>query len=514
MHPGLIVIVVILIVRAMKREGSKNFFLHQKFSFRTILRVILFIAMYLNIASIQTDLLPTLPIHLRGKWLIIIIQLVGSGIFLTLLLHWGPPWLAWRICRPLRLFFLCRFFYWFTLGAKGRESERFEMLLRVAQRRISKHPPPFSLDDWTTATQALLWEIRGNARRADALLQAFDLCPDGMKPSRILRRYAFEELAWLAARRSDWAAVRFRACQGAGRGVRFLKFLAEMHLQHKVNRTVLFLAWMVSPLRFRAWLVMRPLLGRCADNGIKMPYPVQQAPDRGPRRANLKLLFKVSQGQPVAMEEVFLPARKWDEQWTGLEKENLLRRGMELRARDVLLITQNIEERVLDELEELAAAADGDIPQEIVDRTTDTDRSYVARLGQSIRNRLYDDMNRAQALIKVENERPLSEDEFQAYWENWLYMQVTVSRLLRILGPDELGTLWYGGLRNTTWNGAASIYNACGKRASWIAIIMFYWVATISQQLGDEQAETINRNNMTICGYTAPGKFRSSLFRW
>jgi hypothetical protein len=548
MNPGLIVLIVVLIVRAMKRQGGGQgtrktggvtVFLGQEVSFRIVFRVVLFIVTYLVLAFMLEDLLPGLPIRLRSQWLIDIIQVAGSGIFLTVLLRCGPPWLAWRICRPLRLFFPGSFFYWFTLGAKKRESERFGTLMRVAQGKMSKHPPaaasglkaglrrlfllkktppPFSPDAWTTATQALLSEIGRNSSRADHLLQAFDLCPPGMKTSRVLRRYAFEELAWHAAKRGDWEAVRHRARQGVGRGVRFLKLLAAMHLQHKVNRTVLLLAWMVSPLRLRSLPLVRPLLRRRADDGVKMPGPAQPIPSTCPRRTHLDLLYKASRGKPVSMEEVFLLAKRWNAQWTALDKENLLLRGMELRARDVLAMTQTIEETVLEELEELAAAADGAITEEIVTGMTDGDDSYAARLGWRIRNRLYDDMNRAQALFQVElfqlkNEQPLSEDEIQEYWENWLCMQATASRLCRILGTDELGTLWYGGLRNMAWNGAARIYNACGKRAAWIAIIMFYWVVTIAQRLGDEQAETVNRNNMTVCGYTAPGKFRSRLFR-
>ena len=514
MHIGLIVLVVAFIVRALKREGGGKLPLQQKVSFRTVIRVIFFIATYLNLAFILAVPLSTLPIRLQSKWLINITQWVGSGIFLMVLLRWGPPWLAWRICRPFRLFFLGRSVYWFTFGTKERESERFETLLRVAQRRISKHPPAtFSPDAWTTATHALLWEIRGDFHRADNLLQAFDFCSPGIKTSRILRRYAFEELAWHAAKRGTWEAVQLRAGQGVGRGARFFGCLAEMHLQHRVNRTTLLLTWLVAPLRLRTWPFVRLLIGRGADNGMKMPGPTQAVRDKGPRRTHLDLLYKASQGRPVAMAEVFLLAEEWDAQWTRFEKENLLRRGMELRVRDVLTTTQTIEAMVLDELEELAAAADGAIPQEIVARMTDVDSSHVTRLNRRIRSRLYDDLNRAQALITVEKEQPLSEDELQEYWENWLGMQATVSRLCQILGPDELGTLWYGGLRSVAWNGAASIYNGCGKRVSWIAIIMFYWVATISQQVGDKQAETVNRNNMTICGYTAPGRFRTSLFR-
>jgi hypothetical protein len=459
-------------------------------------------------------LVPLVFIYLIRDWRIDSIPAVPLAGLILFILTWRffiPPWLAWRVCRPLGLFFPGRFFYYFAVDTPGTP-QRFETLMRIAQRRISKHPPtPFSPDAWTTATHALLWEIRGNASKADDLLQAFDLCPPGIKTSRILRRYAFEELAWHAAKRGDWKTVQHRASLGVGRGARFFKLLAEMHLQHYVNRTYLLLAWMVSPLRLRAWPFVRPLLGMCDDNGIKLPGPEQPAPDRDPRRTHLDLLCKASQGEPVAMEEVFLLAQKWDEQWTGLEKENLLRRGMELGARNVLTITQTIEEMVLDELEELAAAADGAIPQEIAADMTDADLSYAARLGWRIRNRLYDDMNRAQALIKIEKAQPLAEEEIQEYWENWLHMQATVSRLCRILGSDELGTLWHAGLRSVAWNNPVNLYNGCGKRSAWISIIMFYWVVTISRQLEDEQAETANRGNMTICGYAAPRRFRSRL---
>ncbi len=80
------------------------------------------------------------------------------------------------------------------------------------------------------------------------------------------------------------------------------------------------------------------------------------------RLTHMSILFKASEGISIEIGEVFRLAGSWANEFSVHKKDNLLRRGMELGARDVFGLAQKIEESVLDELEEMAAAAEGEIP--------------------------------------------------------------------------------------------------------------------------------------------------------
>lgn len=189
----------------------------------------------------------------------------------------------------------------------------------------------------------------------------------------------------------------------------------------------------------------------------------------------------------------------------------MLRRGLELGARDVLGIAAKIKENVLEELEEMAGIADGEIPAEIAGRPEDEKPSCATKLAVRLKNRLYDDVSRAQALFVLEKDAPVADEAILDLWERWLALREAVARLQSLLGPAELATLWYGGLREDAWNGASRLSNACGNRIAWISIIQFRWVVEIAELLGDEEAMTVNRNNMKLCGYRPPFSPRQSL---
>ena len=183
------------------------------------------------------------------------------------------------------------------------------------------------------------------------------------------------------------------------------------------------------------------------------------------------------------------------------------------RAENFLGDVRAIEETVLEELEELTAAAEGEIPEAVTaEMEGNGGISCETRLALRLRNRLHDDVHRAQELFRLEKDHQFAEDLMES-WEIWLELHGAASRLHRMLGTNELATLWYGGLRDVAWNNASRIFNSSGKRTAWISIIMFHWVATTSQLLGDEEGMTVNRNNMKICGYAPPNKFLSRLLR-
>ena len=542
MHIGAIIIVIIIIRCLANRSGqgvkpaqsSGSNLVYQDVSFRSVFLVVFYVSLYAVLIFPFYDALERILPPFRITWLRDLLLIAGAGIPPLVLFRAVPPWLAWRVCRPLRIPFLARFFYWFTPGATVRELESFAALLRAARGfepsppvakedskkekmlrffLLKRKPLPFRIDDWLIASTALAAEVRGDYDRTRRLIRCFDLCPPEMRASGILRRFAFEEMALNAAKRGEWEEVMHRANLGAGRSMPLLKLLATAGQNGRVNRIMLWLAWLISPKRLTSFpFVLDAQKGCAAPHGTShvQDYPES---DSNPRKTHLRLLQRASEGAPVAMEEVFCLARTWDGELTSRSEENLLRRGMELGARDVLGIAGKIRESVLDELGELAAVADGRMPEEVFDDWEEEDPSCVDELLSRLRNRLYDQVSRAQDQFEVESGATLSDEEIQERWEIWLALHDAASRLHRLLGTDELATLWYGGLGNTAWNSASRIFNSTGERTAWIAILMFYWVAEISELLGDEESRETNLNNMKICGYSQPYSLRRFLLR-
>lgn len=501
----------------------------QETSWRLIfLTLFLIIAYVLLAAWLSVTLAPVLA-SVRIEWLRKSLEFAGLVLFPLVVLRSVPPWLAWRVCRPAKLFLLGRFCYWFTPGAGKRELEQFAALLD-AMRGVPPAPPPagknglkekilrflllkkpprlFSVDAGTVVALALAAEIRGDFGRAERLLHAFALGPPEATVPRMLRRFAFEELAWHSAQRGAWQSVLDRARRGCGRGMPLLKLLARERLTGRVNRLVLVLAWSIFPARWRAlpfvWSAMR-------GSGAPPPKPDSPAPVASLRLTHLRLLHQAAEGLPVAMVEVFRLAQRWDKEFTPDREEILLRRGMALGARDVLGMTGKIRESVLEELEELAATADGEIPEEIGAGVEGEERVCATQLAVRLRNRLYDEVARTQELCKLEENAQVSDAEILDLWERWLALHEAVTRFQRLLGTGELATLWHGGLRNAAWNGASRLSNACGNRIAWISIIQFYWVIQLAELLEDEEAMTVNRNNLKLCGYRPPSAPRRLL---
>lgn len=527
-----VVVLCVLLYRTLANLANRNSSkgdsadarrgVEQETSWRGLFLTPFFIVAYVLLAGWLSMVLPPVLAPVRIEWLRTSLQVAGPMLLPLVIFRLAPPWLAWRVCRPLNLFFLSRFCYWFTLGAKKRELEQFAALLN-ALRGVPPAPPPvgktglkekmlrglllkrpprlFIVDAGTVAALALAAEVRGDAGRAERLLQAFDLGPPGTTGPRMLRRFAFEELAWHSAQRGAWQSVLDRARRGCGRGMPLLKLLARNHLTGRVNGLVLGLAWSISPARRRAlpfvWSAMR-------RRGAPPPKPAPSAPVASLRLTHLRLLHQAAEGLPVAMAEVFRLARRWDEEWTPHQEESLLRRGMELGARDVFGMTGKFRESVLEELEELAATADGAIPEEIGAEGEGGECACATQLAVRLRNRLYEEVSRAQELCELEGNAQVSDAEILDLWERWLALHEAVTRFQRLLGTGELATLWHGGLRHTAWNGACRFFNACGDRIAWISILQFYWVIQLAERLGDEEALTVNRNNLKLCGYDPP----------
>jgi hypothetical protein len=165
-----------------------------------------------------------------------------------------------------------------------------------------------------------------------------------------LRRLAFEELAWHAARRKDWESVLCRV-RFAGMRIPLLKLLAQKHLGRRVSRTRILLAFLISPSRIKAFRFVLDAMKR-GGRQLLVPESPPEMQD-GFRLIHLRLLSKASEGACIGMDEVLRLAHSWSHEFTTRKQEALLRRGVELEARDILGIAERIEESVLDELEEI-----------------------------------------------------------------------------------------------------------------------------------------------------------------
>lgn len=497
--------------RAAQRKAEIN----GEMPWRLLLVYFSMVTEYVIFVVLWTIALLYAHLSIKPEWLDQSIVIAGAAIPVFLIHVWFCPWLAWRICRPLGLFFFARRLYRFTPGASRRDIENFEALLRALRGVVPAPPPPmkkgpgikrlrfllvnkkplpFLVDAKTTLMLALSREVLGDYALAERLLQTFELCPPGLKALGIFRPFVFEELAWHAAKRGDWNAVLRRARMGSGRGMLLMRLLAEKHLGHRVHRAALWFAFLISPSRRRAVRLV-------SDAEKLAPGEFTQRPGsrEGLRLTHMLFLSKASEGLSIDLGEVFRLARSWDHEFAVRKQENLLRRGMELGSRDVLGLARRIEENVLDELEEMAAAAEGEIPREVLAGIDEDETSYEQRLFSRLRARLYSDIDALLDRFRVESGEKVEEGNLLERWENWLSLRESVSRFHRLLGKDELSILWYGTLRNAVWNSITRIFNDHGYRVAFISMIMFNWVTEMCRLLGDEEGATVNRNNTKLC---------------
>ena len=385
MPPYLAVLVILYLIvdgkarseksQAPARRVPKNSAIDGELTLRFFFLTFFLCTEFLTLFVLGAFALLKATLSIKPEWLMNIV-ISGAAIPALFILVWSYPWLAWRLCRPLGLFFFARRFYWFTPGATRRDLQDFEALLRASrgvppapppQRKngsrgkilkfSAKRPLPFLVDAKTTLTLALAREVLGDYARTERLLRTFELCPPGLKALGRFRLFAFEELAWHAAKRGDWNAVLRRARMGSGRGMLLMRLLAEKHSGRRVHWSALWFALLISPSRRRAV--------RLVFNTEKLvPSEIAQwsSSREGLRSTHISLLSKASEGISIDLGDVFRLARSWDHEFSVRKKDNLLRRGMELGARDVFGLAKRIEENVLDELAEMAAAAEGDPP--------------------------------------------------------------------------------------------------------------------------------------------------------
>ncbi len=444
-------------------------------------------------------------------------NIIACALYLILpiaLLRNGPPWLAWRVVRHLRSPLLVRIAFWFTPGEKRSDLVGFARLVAAS---YGCNPVPSALPDapsgwrqklrvffmmratsaektidhWAVAALALYAEVSGDPLKADRYVRSFDIISRHRQIPRLVRIFAFEALAWQAARRGDWEAVLSRTRLGTGRSMPLLRMLACGHLSGQVNKPLLWLAWLLAPSRITSFSYVQSLV---AQPKLKAPVPANQTL----QIEHLQLLRNAAEGKPVELTHVLTLAMNWQKQLTAETHAKLLARGLELGVREVHVVTELIPQTLLSELEELAAEARGKLPDEIVANWDEWQQTLAGDIVVRLRNRLFARLETAAEDFLIGPDEP--PPPLRECWERWLTMQEATERLGTLMGIDDLSTAWYGGLRLTAWNGACRVYNHYGAESAWVGHIMFSWVVKMAEKTGDQDAAEVNRNNVLQCG--------------
>jgi len=351
------------------------------------------------------------------------------------------------------------------------------------------------LDAWAVAARALHAEISGDPEKAARYLGFFDLFARRAQVPRLVRIFAFEQLALHAARRKDWNAVARRAAFGSGRSMPLLRLLARAHLSGNVNRVLLVFCWIIAPCRVATYPYLRALL---LPHGVTAAQAAPDSPEESFSVRHLRLLREAAEGRPIPLTQVVDLAVSWQSILTTESYATYLARGMVVGARDSQGAIDGIPQQLLTELEELASAGTGDLPVEILENWEAWRETLAGALILRLRNRLFSDVEDfAEQFFHDEEEQapPLLQ-----CWERWLAMHDATERLGSLMGVDDLATAWYGGLQINAWNGACRVFNAYGKKSTWVSYAMFTWLVRVADNVGDEEAARVNRNNAALCG--------------
>lgn len=520
MNIGAIILVIYLIsLFSKKKEGagaaSKNLALGQEISYRAVILSVLMVTAFFAGAFFLAEATQPYLVRIGSEWVREIVSVAVCFLCPIVMLCCGPPWLAWRVLRHLRHPLPARFVFWFTPGIKKPALAGFARLVVASYGRHPlppEQPPPAlrkklrvffmmnekgpgrDLDAWTIAALALHAEISGDPRKAQLFLTSFEQLGRSLVP-RLVRIYAFELLALHAARRGDWRRVAHLAASGTGRSMLLLRTLASGHLTGRANWPLLLLAWGIAPCRIAAFRHLRALI---AQRGATDAQSAMEAPPETFQVAHLRLLRDAAEGKPVGLRNVLGLASAWQTKLTAESHAAILARGMEVGARDAHGAAEAIPESLLAELEELAAGGAGGLPEEMVENWEKWRDTLAGEVVMRLRNRLFKRAEDAALLFFDENAEqapPLLE-----CWERWLAMRDATERLGFLMGMDDVATIWYGGLRLNAWNGACRVFNTYGKESAWIGQLMFSWVVTIAEKLGDEDAVEVNRRNAAACG--------------
>lgn len=296
-------------------------------------------------------------------------------------------------------------------------------------------------------------------------------------------------------RRGDWKAILDYAAFGRGRVVRLLALLARVGLGQAIPPRRLWWAWLQSPVRRRTLRALRAATapGRPTSRVMPAPSGGETAVDAclavDARSTHVALLASASRGDAIAPCEVLALARAWQE---PLDKSGLARlsaRALELDVRDALGEGEALRASVLSELVALAACCDGKIA------AGDGDVGLLGELASGLRERLCHEVEVALGGISPETFGP-SVGPLEA-WERWLVLRRALDRLA-FQDEGAFFALWSGRVAATVWNWTCAVFNCHGARASWIAHMMYVWIAEQAERMGDMRTVVVNRENARI----------------
>lgn len=521
MNIGAVMLIGYLLYRFAKKKNAATSEVDRtvseaEYSFRTIILSVLTIVAYFTLVFEVIVVCQPYLERIGLVWVRDSCFFIVSIILPLIVVRCGPPWLAWRLLRHLRHPLPARCAFWLTPGERKPALIGFARLIVASMGKdpfFSGEPPsalkkklrvffmlgepgsPGDLDAWAVAARALHAEISGDPEKAARYLGFYDLFARRAQVPRFVRIFAFEQLALHAARREDWSAVARRAAFGSGRGMPLLRLLARAHLSGNVNRVLLLFCWIISPCRVATYPYLRSVLRR---QGVTAAQTVPDMPDESFPVMHLRLLREAAEGRPIPLAQVVDLAVSWQSLLTPESYATYLARGLVAGARDSHGAIDAIPHELLTELEELVSAGTGDLPVEILDNWEDWRETLAGALILRLRNRLFSNVEDfAEQFFPDEDEEtpPLLQ-----CWERWLAMQDATERLGSLMGVDDLATAWYGGLQINAWNGACRVYNAYGKKSTWVSFAMFTWLVRVADKVGDEEAARVNRDNAALCG--------------
>ena len=397
-----------------------------------------------------------------------------------------PHWLAWRVLGPAG---------W---PRTGRAVLRIALHSSKASREgaLGLFAATFGLSEdlrwawtspWTAFALAVKAESENDPARADMILSVLA----GESPLRLplrVRSQGVEITAWAAARRGDWDAVLQRTAAGRGRGVRLVRRLAATHTGQGGFPPLLWLFWLLAPERRKTLPFVRAA-------GVRTPTsPQEPAPlpslERGPWLFHLHLLSRAARGEQVPASAVEQLAAAWEKCLDAGSQAQLVARGLELGVREPATATGSLRERVVTEIESLAAIAQGDWHARGDGILADLHRRRV--------DHLFEELERAregfpsQGGMSRDFGMPLEE------LERWLLLRLAAERLEAGAGFKALETAWYNGLRIAACNWPVYLERRHGEQAIWACYVMHLWCTELAVKMEDGHIAGISRENAWI----------------
>ena len=287
-------------------------------------------------------------------------------------------------------------------------------------------------------------------------------------------------MAWAAARRGDWRAVRRRTERGSWRGVWLLRRLAGAHLGTGTPGATLWWFWALAPGRWRSYRAVREALDRCRAGGrTGEPRGAGVAADGKAEplgMRHLRLLAMAAAGEPPERSEIEALALGWERAFEGHARAHLLARGLELGVHDLQGAVVRLRSSLLAELEALAEVAQGNWNRR------PEPGSLLAALRRRELDALHERVHEEVLHFGTGNglDRPVAAPLVEL--ERWLHFRATLQHLVRAAGHDALATAWYNGVRIAACNWPVYVQRTHGERGRWICYEMYVWCERMASE--------------------------------